>query len=412
VLASRRGPQAPGAGRLAAELAAAGAGVAVAACDVASRPQLAGLVAARPPAAVIHAAGAGQFAALAGISVPEAAAALDAKVAGAVLLDELTAGLDLDAFVLFSSAAGVWGGGAGQGNYAAANALLDALAEQRRARGRAATSIAWGPWAGGGTVGQGLRRHGVGAMEPALALAVLGEALARGETLLTVADVIWDKFTAAFTAARPAPLLADLPDAALAPDGAPAQAAGQDPTGLARRLADLPAAAQDQLLRDLVRAQAAAVLGHAKPEAVGPARPFRDQGFDSLTAIELRNRLAAETGLRLPSTLIFDHPSPDALVTHLLAELIPQQANPAENALASLAALRTMLAAVPSDDAASEHITRQLHDVLSWWRAQEPPADGDDLNTATDEDLFDLVERGLGFSSSNGDPGRIEPRSE
>ena len=334
VLASRSGPAAPGAAALAAELAGRGTAVTVVACDTAQRDAVAWLLAwigaSGPPlTAVLHAAGAGQGVAVADVTVAELAGVLAAKAAGAAHLDELTAGLDLDAFVLFSSASATWGSGL-QAGYAAANAFLDGLAERRRARGLTATSVAWGLWGGGGMgtgeTGTQLQRRGLRVMDPALAVSALGHALDHGEGLVTVADVDWARFAPAFTLRRPSPLIADLAEvrqalAAAATDGDGAVVAGTG-TELGRRLTGLPQAGQDRMLTNLVRAEAAAVLGHSTPEVIEAARAFKDLGFDSLTAVDLRNRLNAATGLHLPATLVFDYPTPALLADYLRAGLL------------------------------------------------------------------------------------------
>ncbi|HEY0933077.1 MAG TPA: SDR family NAD(P)-dependent oxidoreductase, partial [Trebonia sp.] len=326
VLTSRSGPQ-PGAAALAAELARAGVTVSVTACDAADRAALDSLltrIAADGPAltAVFHAAGAGLGGPLDAATLADLSAVLAAKTVGAANLDELTAGLNLEAFVLFSSVAATWGSGHLHG-YAAANAYLDALAEHRIARGLPATSVAWGLWDGGG-MGQGaggaqLQRLGLRVMNPELAIGALAQALDAGEGLLTVADVDWARFTPPFTVRRPSPLIQALPDArqALAAATAPAAAGPGASPEFARQLAGLPRTGQERLLTDLVRTEAAAVLGHSSAAAVEPGRAFKDMGFDSLTAIELRNRLKAATGLPLPPTLVFDYPAPVALARHL-----------------------------------------------------------------------------------------------
>ncbi|WP_374199622.1 type I polyketide synthase [Micromonospora sp. NBRC 110038] len=327
VLTSRRGERAVGAVELAERLRASGARVTVAACDVADRSALGALLdgladAGDPVRAVVHAAGAPQFTPLADVTPDELREVLRAKVDGAAHLDALLP--ELDAFVVFSSIAGVWGS-AGQAGYAAANAFVDALVARRRARGTAATAVAWGPWAGAGMAVQGeaqeqLARRGLPAMDPELAVAALQAALDRDDTSVVVADVAWDRFSASFTALRPSPLLDEIPEARPASPAAAADA-GEERAQLGRRLATLTTAERDAYLLDLVRAQVAAVLGHATPDAVPADQAFQRQGFDSLTAVELRNRLTAETGLALPSTLVFDHPTPLALVAHLAAEL-------------------------------------------------------------------------------------------
>ena len=332
VLASRQGPTAAGVAGLAARLAGRGAGVVVSAGDVADRGSLGGLLgwlrrAGWPVSAVFHAAGVGQFTALADTSLAELEAVARAKVGGAANLDALLADDEVDAFVLFSSASGVWGSGR-QGAYAAANAYLDALAGQRRARGAAGTSVAWGLWGGGGmAVGaeEDLRRRGLRDMAPHLGIMSLGQVLDHGEDLVTVADVDWQQFVAAFTSMRPSPLLAGVPEAwqaiQAAAQGGASEGAEPGQGELAGRLAGLTPAKQEQLVLEVVRAQAARVLGHSSVEDVATGAVFRELGFDSLMAVDFRDRLAAATGLRLPATLVFDCPTPVAVADYLLPKL-------------------------------------------------------------------------------------------
>jgi short-subunit dehydrogenase/acyl carrier protein len=326
VLTSRAGADAPGAAGLAAELTEAGCEVTVAACDVADREALAGLlrkldVQGRTVRTVVHTAGAGDVFPLAEATLPQVATVLAGKAAGAAHLDELL-GDDLDTFVLYSSGAGVWGS-AGQGVYGAANAYLDALAEHRRGGGRAATSVAWGQWGGGGMAdveaGARLDRFGVLAMTPETGMAALGQALDSQDVTVVVADMDWKRFHPVYTATRPGPLLCELPDVRrlLAAAQEPAEAAGSSVESLAERLAAVSGPEGEILVRELLRAHVAAVVGLAAPDEVEPGRPFRDMGFDSLLAVELRNRLSAATGLRLPPTLVFDHPTVTALSRHL-----------------------------------------------------------------------------------------------
>ncbi|MDJ0460162.1 type I polyketide synthase [Streptomyces sp. H27-C3] len=340
VLTSRRGPAAEGADELRAELEALGARVTFAACDVADRDALARLLADTvatagadcPLTAVVHTAGVDTPALLADTDPAAFAAVLAAKAAGAVHLDELLgelpAGHELDAFVLFSSIAGVWGGG-GQAAYSAANAHLDALAAARRARGLPATALAWGPWADSGMAGtsevaDSLRRRGLEPLAAESAIKALDRAVGRGATAVTIADVDWARFAPTFTVGRPSPFLGELPEvreATAAPSGRSDEAA-DTATALRRALAQADPAERDRTLMELVRAEAAAVLGHPGPEAVEPGRAFRDLGFDSLTAVELRNRLIRATGLALPTTLVFDYPSVLDLAGWLLVELL------------------------------------------------------------------------------------------
>src|SRR4051794_8835718 len=396
VLTSRSGPAAPGAAAVAAELAAAGTGAEVIAGDTADRDQVAGLLdwiaAGGPPlCGVMHAAGLVQDTALDATTVAELAAVAGAKAAGAAHLDELTRSLDVERFVLFSSIAATWGSG-GQPGYAAANAYLDALAEGRRGRGRAraagargagggrglaGTSVAWGPWDGGGMTdregGRQLQRRGLTPVDPALAVRALGQVLDGGETQVTVAEVDWARFAPPFTLRRPSPLIGDLPEVrqALADGAGIAEGDPADPgagTALSQRLASLPPTERDRVLVSVIRAEAAAVLGHSSTEAVEAGRAFRDLGFDSLTAVELRDRLTAATGLRLPATLVFDYPTPAVLAGYLRAEGFADDAAPVPLA-EEFDRLELLLSGTTADEAARELVTGRLQGLLSKWGA-------------------------------------------
>ncbi|QMU70752.1 type I polyketide synthase [Streptacidiphilus sp. P02-A3a] len=338
LLVSRRGPDAPGAQALRAELEGAGAAVQLVACDTADRAALAAVLADVPEefplTAVVHAAGVLDDGVLDALTPERFAVPLRAKLTAARNLHELTAGLDLSAFVVFSSVMGVVGN-AGQGNYAAANAAVDALIAERRAAGLPGTAIAWGAWAGGGLLTGGvadrLRELGLPVMPPETAVTAIGRALAEDDALVLVADVDWRRF-AAGTGLRSAALLDALPDQRQGTDqGAgpaaadPASAAGSVRARLALEAGD---ADRRRLLLDLVRGHAAAVLRHPSADAVLPDQVFASLGFDSLTAVELRNRLGTATGLGLPATLLFDHPTPAALADRLLAELGGGPASP------------------------------------------------------------------------------------
>ncbi|WP_406210732.1 SDR family NAD(P)-dependent oxidoreductase [Kitasatospora sp. NBC_01560] len=328
LLVGRRGAAAEGVAELEARLTALGTRVTVATCDLADRAAVArllsGIPAELPLTGVVHAAGLLDDGVLESLTTDRFDSVLRAKAEGARHLHELTRDHDLAMFVLFSSVSGVLGN-AGQANYAAANAYLDALAEQRRAEGLVATSVAWGPWAGRGMAAaaelpaERTRRSGLLPMAPEPALLALRRAVASGTTSVTVADVDWPSLAAVLTAARPSPLIGDLPEVrALRAADRPAEAGAATLRG---RLAGLAAAEQGRILVELVREQIARVLGHASPGSIDAKRAFRELGFDSLTAVELRNRLAAVTGLRLPATLLFDHPTAVAVAAHLRAEL-------------------------------------------------------------------------------------------
>ncbi|MFD8026886.1 type I polyketide synthase, partial [Streptomyces lavendulae] len=331
VLTSRSGPAAPGAPELRDELAALGTRTTIAACDVTDREDLVRLLDSlpgeHPLTGVIHAAGVLDDGVLDAMTTERLEHVLLPKVDAALHLHELTAGLDLDFFVLFSSIAGVVGNG-GQGGYAAANAFLDALAHRRRAQGLPATAIAWGSWGSGRMMGdlaeQHLTRRGILPMPADLGIAALRRAMEQHDTAVTLADIDWERFVPAFAIGGDYPLLRRLPearrilDAAATPAGAGTGAGGP---ALAQRLAGLSDTERLRAVVELVRTQAATVLGHSGVEAVPPRRAFRDTGFDSLTAIELRNRLAGATGMRLPTTVVFDYPNPTELAGYLHARI-------------------------------------------------------------------------------------------
>ncbi|MEH0420577.1 type I polyketide synthase [Streptomyces sp. B21-083] len=334
VLVSRRGADAPGAAELEAELTALGTGVTLAACDITDREALAALVErvaadGHPVRAVLHTAAAAQLVPVRDENPASMNATLAAKVQGAANLDAVLSDTDLDAFVLYSSVSGVWGS-ADHAAYAAGNAYLDALAANRRGRGLAATSVVWGIWSaeGGGLATSDLERalleRGIPFMDPRLAITGLQRVLDDDETVVVVADVDWARFVPVFTSVRPSPLIAGLPDVrALAED--PSEAAPgdtDDASTLRRSLAGLPEPEVRRTLLELVRTNAAAVLGHESADAVLPDRAFRELGFDSLIAVELRNRLNTVTGLRLRATVVFDYSCAALLAEHLRTELL------------------------------------------------------------------------------------------
>ncbi|WP_420543184.1 type I polyketide synthase [Streptomyces katrae] len=344
LLTSRRGPDAPGAAELLAELAGLGVPATVHACDAADRAALEAVLATvpadEPLTAVLHTAGALGDAVIESLTPAGLAGVLRPKVTAALHLHELTKDLELDAFVLFSSVMGVVGNG-GQAAYAAANASLDALAGLRRAQGLPATSVAWGVWDGGGmagAAGEHTRRAGFPGMPAEQAVRALAPAVAGTQAAPVIADIDWEVFTPRYAATRPSPLLAEIAEARTALAGARSAAADDRPE-LASSLAGLTAAEQHRAVLDLVRAQAAVVLGHASAEAVAPGRAFKEAGFDSLTVVQMRNRLAAATGLRLPTTLLFDNPTPNALAAFLRTLLVDDaQERPAGEAAPGVAA--------------------------------------------------------------------------
>ncbi|RZQ59243.1 beta-ketoacyl reductase, partial [Amycolatopsis suaedae] len=320
------------AGPLADELGALGAKVSVVSCDAADRAAVAGVLDAldaegTPVRAVFHLAGLMDRTDIADLTPARLTEVLRAKATAAQVLHELTRDRDLTAFVLFSSIAGLWGSG-GNGAYAAANAHLDALAEHRRAHGLPATSVVWGPWAGEGMMardgfGDLVHRHGIRRLEPRRALAALRGALDRGDVTVAVADVDWPRFHTAFTATRPSRLFDPLRPARDTEPAAP-------PATLSDRLRDVDPARRREYVTGLVSAEVAAVLGHTADARIDTRRALRDLGFDSVNAVDLRNRLRAVTGLDLPVTLAFEHPSLDALAGFLLSRAQPEPAADAD----------------------------------------------------------------------------------
>ncbi len=321
VLTNRRGTAAPGAAELVAELAELGTEATVVACDVADRDALASLLAqlkadGHTIRTVLHTAALIELRQLADTDLDGVARVIDAKVNGARNLDELLDSDELDAFVLFSSIAGMWGSGS-HAAYVAGNAYLGALAEHRRSRGLPATAISWGIWADDRESGRvdpdQILRSGLRFMAPDLALAALGRAIDDDETTVAIADVDWDRYHPVFTAGRPTSLFTEVHQTV---------AATTRDSELASRIRGLSRAEQDRALLDLVRTQAAAVLGFASKDALPGRRAFRDAGFDSLTAVDLRTRLATATGLTLSPTIVFDHPNPAALAEFLRTRIV------------------------------------------------------------------------------------------
>ncbi|MER7673270.1 thioester reductase domain-containing protein [Kitasatospora sp. NPDC096128] len=358
LLTGRRGAATPGADRLRAELTVLGARVEIAACDVADRAALAALLKAvpaeRPLTAVLHAAGVLDDGMLAALTPERLAAVLRPKVDAAWHLHELTLRHELSAFVLFSSVAGIVGG-PGQANYAAANTFLDALAEQRAALGLPATSLAWGLWRDeGGMAGHlgeaDLRRIARGGLRPVTAEDgphLLDAALAgrRAAVVATPLDL---------RALRQRPAEVPLVFTGLTPlPPRPRAGTGEAVAEtFARRIGALPPRERRERAVELVRREAARTLGHLDPGGVGAEDAFPALGFDSLGAVQLRNRLDALTGLRLAAGAVFAHPTPAELADHLLETLAATGALPAAGALAAAGTAGTRSA--PDGDFAAD----------------------------------------------------------
>nr|UHY14125.1 PKS I [Verrucosispora sp.] len=416
LLASRAGADAPGADALRAELATLGAEAEIVACDIADPDDVARLLeripAEHPLTGVVHAAGALDDGMLTSLSTDRVEAVLRPKVDGALHLHRLTAAAKPALFALFSSAAGVLGS-AGQANYAAANAFLDALAAHRRATGLPATSLAWGLWEQSSGMTDRLdaqdrrrmSRSGLTPLSTEDGLALFDLAIAG-----PAPAVVPIRLDPAEDADADAPMLRGLVRA-------PRRRAARNTVtadGFRDRLAAMPEGQRAAAVLTLVRTHAAAVLGHNGPGAVDPRRGFQQSGFDSLTAVDLRNRLGAAVGIRLPATLIFDYPSPAVLAEHLTARLTATMtATPAPAAapepirpgalLAELDRLESALAGARPDDEDSARIGARLHRLAAAWSGRPEPAPAgaavtDRLKAASADEIFAFIQNELGKS--------------
>ncbi|WP_329093492.1 SDR family NAD(P)-dependent oxidoreductase [Streptosporangium sp. NBC_01469] len=412
LLTSRRGAGAPGAGELVEELTGLGADVTVAACDVADRDALAGLLAQvpadRPLTGVVHAAGLLDDGLVTSLTRQSLDAVMRPKSDAAWHLHELTRDADLGMFVLFSSIAGV-AGVPGQANYAAANAFLDGLAQHRRSRGLPATSLAWGLWAeDSGMTGHladadraRMSRLGIGRLATPEGLALFDAARTRTDAVLVPVRLS--------TGTEPdgvRPLLRGAIDVPSRRRGAAADVPARPETGaepLGTRLARLSPAERETAVLELIRRQVATVLGHASVSAVGDGRTFEQLGFDSLTAVELRNRLTGQTGLRLPATLVFDYPSVTALTGHLLAELVPDDTPTPAGLLDDLGRWRAASSALTPSEAERAAITDGLRALLARWGTSGTSSTSGteldhDLEASTADELFNIIKNEFGKS--------------
>ncbi|MCX2953662.1 SDR family NAD(P)-dependent oxidoreductase [Lentzea sp. NEAU-D7] len=404
LLLSRRGAEAPGAEQLRADLVGLGATVTVAACDSADREALAGVLDGiprdRPLTAVVHTAGVLDDGLIGSLTPARLDVVQRAKVDAVWHLHELTRDLDLARFVVFSSISSITGT-EGQANYAAANAFLNAVAEHRRGSGHVGQAHAWGLWEDGMGAGlsqadlDAMSQEGFGALALAEGMALFDDALRADEPLAVPVKLdraalrkfakhneinqMWHDL------GRAAPRrVTEVPQA----------------SSLAERLASLTETEQNTFLVDLVRGHAAAVLGHSDVAALETTKPFTDIGLDSLTAVELRNRLNTAAEVRLSATAVFDHPTTVALATHLKQLLAPQGAAKVSAAavLAELDRLETSLSAVGGDG----HLTivLRLEELLSTFSATAagPDEAAGDLADATADELVDFLERELGLS--------------
>ncbi|MFJ9818697.1 SDR family NAD(P)-dependent oxidoreductase [Streptomyces sp. NPDC101151] len=407
LLVSRSGTAADGAAELTAELTGAGADVRVVACDVTDRDALGDVVASVPGTAplraVVHAAGVLQDAAATSLSPEQLHTVLSAKADSAWHLHELTRDLDLTAFVLFSSVSATIGL-PGQANYAAANAFLDALAHRRTADGLPAVSLGWGLWERGtGLTGrlsdtdrQRILRRGLRplATDEGLALFDLAVTADRPHLVPARFDLSGPQTEVPAVLRRPA--------RTPAPSDEPAAQAGPS---LRERLPALAEADRELTVRRLVQQEIATVLGRSGPDDVPAERGFMELGFDSLTALELRSRLAARTALTLNATVTFDHPSATALTRHLLERLVPPSGPPAPQVPPVLADLDRLSASVTSvdDDHLHADVTARLLDLLSTLTVGDDvtgSAHDDEIAAATADELFALIDDELGRPSA------------
>jgi len=411
LLASRSGPAADGAAEIVADLSELGAEVTVAACDTADRTaveNLLGSIPARHPlTAVIHLAGQLDDVPVADLTAAQLAAVFRPKVRTAWNLHELTRDHDLSAFVMFSSVVGLLGL-PGQANYAAANTVLDALACHRHLAGLPATALAWGLWAGDTGMTRHLttqdlarmRRHGVAAMPTDEALALFGDMLQASQP--TLVPVRLDRHALRSRDATVPVLLTGLVGS---------RRPAVSGTSLAQRLSARDEAGQRSILLKLIRDNAAVALGHANPGAMDTSRTFRQLGFDSLTAIEFRNRLAAETGLNLPATLTFDFPTPVGLATRLREEIVPAAIPDVESITAGLDQLELAVARAGVDDSDYATIKLRLQSIVNKMDSYRCPLnengkEADDLSLATDEELFAALDEEIGPPRATERPAR------
>ncbi|MEU5355167.1 type I polyketide synthase [Streptomyces sp. NPDC020947] len=411
VLAGRRGPAAPGAAELAAELTEQGASVSVVACDVGDRAQLADLLAnwpaEHPLTTVVHTAGVLDDGVIDRLTPERFERVFRPKVAAAWHLHELTQDRDLVDFILFSSVVGTVGP-AGQANYAAANSSLDALAAHRRALGLTGTSIAWGLWQGPGIadhdgVEDRLAARGLRAMDPRDAVRAMDQVVDRDETAVVVVDVEWSSFATELVGTRSMPLLTELTGArGDDPDG---RADGAADTGVRERLAGLPATERTYAITDLVRATVAAVLGHADGSSVESGRSFQEAGFDSLTALRLRNRLGVATGLQLPATLIFDYPTPASVAELVYAELFGEDTGPPGNEAGEGvddAGLKKIIDRIPIASLRQAGLVDALLRLADTAPHGEPTTDSTGSTSAIDSmDMADLIRAAYGQADAS-----------
>ncbi|ACY15470.1 type I polyketide synthase [Haliangium ochraceum] len=398
VLVSRQGATAEGANSLARELLNAGAAVTLAVCDVTDRAALAELLAsipaAHPLAAVVHTAGLLEDALIDSLTSEQLHRVMRAKVEAAIHLHELTSASKLSAFILFSSFAGVLGS-AGQANYAAANTFLDGLAQHRRARGLPALAIDWGYWADRSAISEHLRdsdlqrfaRHGLRALSAETGLALFDAALRRPEPVLVATELDTT------LPSRQADALPLLLRRLIQPKALPRTTA--DTYSFARDLAELAPEERERALVELVRREAASVLGISSPTTVDPRRPLQELGLDSLMALEIRNRLMQATKLRLQATVLFDHPTPAALAQLIGGQMFAAEAGD-ERVLAQLDQLEALVSELSPGELGRSQLISRLKSLSSRLSVAASAADASaapSLEAATDDELFEFYQQ-------------------
>ena len=406
LLVSRAGTASPGGAELVAELTERGARVELVACDTADRAALSRVLADIPAEApltgVVHAAGVVDDGVLTDLTPERLDAALSPKMVAAWHLHELTRDLGVSAFVLFSSLSGLIGS-AGQANYAAGNTYLDALAQHRRALGLPGVSLAWGMWAERSAMTGALTdvdlarlaRFGVRPSSSEEGVALLDSALGADEPVLVPAAL---DLTGLRAQPEVPPILRRLAGPGRGASARRSAPAG--PASMVDRLAGLPAEDRYEVLLELVRTQMAEVLGHPSGHAVEPDRAFFDFVVDSVSAVEFRNRLNAEPGLRLAQTLVFDHPTATAVARELLRELTARDQVPAGSVLSQLDRVESALTESVANGPTGDEITARLDGLLKRLHALRASADrpeGEgklDVGAATDEELFQFLDRG------------------
>ena len=401
LLSARRGLEAKGANELLERLSGLGAKVQIVACDVSDRAQvqrlLEGIDQEHPLSAIVHAAGVLDDGVLESLTPERVRDVLAPKVDGAWNLHELTRDLDLQAFILFSSVAGTLGS-PGQASYAAANSFLDALVAQRRTQGLAGLSLAWGPWTEVGGMAESIgaidraRIHSAGmvGLTPEKGLELFDSAHDLGDAIVVAANL--DKQALRHQAGDQI-----LPAILQGLIRLPARRAGSTASApLAQRLIGATQPEREKTVLELVLVHTAAVLGYASPQAIEPTRVFKDLGFDSLMAVELRNRLAAASGLRLPATLLFDHPTPAAISHFVLAELERAAAGLVPSVDSELAELERRFSSIAEREEERAKVVARLGALLIKLDDRQVVQEDEDITAASADEVFELIDRELG----------------